>query len=737
MYSYEDRIRAVKFYITCGYNAAYTVSKLGYPDASNLKHWYKEYSESNDLHKGRKKVSKFSDREKRDAVDYYFAHDRNALQTVKALGYPSRPLLIQWVKELCPEEGKRRCKSFKSHVRCSQEEKIQAVMESCKGNLKIAQIAEIYGVTPSAVSVWRKELLGEGKTLKMIQPPAEDKSIEQLIREKAELEAKVKRLENDVYKLQLERDILEKAGDILKKEEGINLDQLTNREKVFLIDALRNKYKLNELLPVLKLSKSSYCYQVQCIKSKDKYKELRQQIKELFMCNKEIYGYRRIHCLLRKDGIIVSEKIVRRIMNEEQLIVKAARKRKYNSYKGEITPEVDNIIKRDFSAKKPNEKWLTDITEFHIPAGKIYLSPIIDCFDGMVVSWTIGTSPNSKLANTMLQKAIEQLDPSEHPLVHSDRGCHYRWPEWINLMDTAGLTRSMSKKGCSPDNSACEGFFGRLKNEMFYGRNWNHASIDSFIHKLDPRTKILITFVFIITLFFINKFYGYIFVVIFLGIVILLSKLSFKYIYKGVKPIFILILITAVLNVFLVTGTPETLVFKLGFISIYTQGIKTAIFMALRLIFLIMGTSIMTLTTSPIELTDGIEKLLAPFKKVGLPAHELAMMMTIALRFIPTLIDETDKIMKAQQARGADFETGNLVQKAKNLIPLLVPLFISSFRRADELAMAMEARCYRGGEGRTRMKQLKLEKKDAIAFVVYIVFLILCIVSRFGPSLVL
>ena len=142
----------------------------------------------------------------------------------------------------------------------------------------------------------------------MIQPPAEDKSIEQLIREKAELEAKVKRLENDVYKLQLERDVLEKAGDILKKEEGINLDQLTNREKVFLIDALRNKYKLKELLPVLKLSKSSYCYQVQCIKSKDKYKELRQQIKELFMCNKEIYGYRRIHCLLRKDGIIVSEK---------------------------------------------------------------------------------------------------------------------------------------------------------------------------------------------------------------------------------------------------------------------------------------------------------------------------------------------------------------------------------------------------------------------------------------------
>ena len=196
---------SLSFYINCGYNAAYTVCKLGYPDVTNLKYWYWEYSEHNDLHKDRKKVSKYSDKEKRDAVDYYFSHDRNALKTVKNLGYPSRPLLIQWVKELFPEEDKRRCKSFKPHVRCSQEEKIQAVMESCKGNLKIAQIAEIYGVTPSAVSTWRKELLGEGRTLKMIQPPSEDKSIEQLMREKAELEAKVKRLENDVYKLQLIR----------------------------------------------------------------------------------------------------------------------------------------------------------------------------------------------------------------------------------------------------------------------------------------------------------------------------------------------------------------------------------------------------------------------------------------------------------------------------------------------------------------------------------------------------
>ena len=319
----------------------------------------------------------------------------------------------------------------------------------------------------------------------MADPSTDDKDIKQLLREKAELEAKVKRLESDVYRLQLERDVLEKAGEILKKEKGINLDKLTNREKVFLIDALRNKYKLKELLPVLKLSKSSYCYQVQCIKSEDKYKDIRLKIKDIFAINKARYGYRRIHCSLKNEGIVVSEKIVRRIMSEEQLLVRTSKRRKYNSYKGEIGPEVENVIDRDFFADKPNEKWLTDITEFHIPAGKVYLSPIIDCFDGMAVSWTIGTSPNAELANSMLRMAIDTLKNTEHPLIHSDRGCHYRWPEWLNLVNSASLTRSMSKKGCSPDNSACEGFFGRLKNEMFYNRNWNHVSIESFVRELD------------------------------------------------------------------------------------------------------------------------------------------------------------------------------------------------------------------------------------------------------------
>ena len=255
---------------------------------------------------------------------------------------------------------------------------------------------------------------------------------------------------------------------------------------------------------------------------------------------------------------------------------------------------------------------------------------------------------------------------------------------------------------------------------------------DSFVHKLDPRTKIILTILYVINLFLVGKLYGYIFSIIFLVAAIIVSKVPFKFIYRGLKPIFLLIIITSVFNIFMIKGTPETLIWKWKFFEIYQDGIIMAIKMVLRLILLIMGTSLMTLTTSPIEITDGIENLLNPLKKIKFPAHELAMMMSIALRFIPTLIDETDKIMKAQKARGADFESGNIMQKAKNLIPLLVPLFISSFRRADELAMAMEARCYRGGDGRTRMKRLKYTSKDAGAYIVIVVLICATVLLRIG-----
>lgn len=251
---------------------------------------------------------------------------------------------------------------------------------------------------------------------------------------------------------------------------------------------------------------------------------------------------------------------------------------------------------------------------------------------------------------------------------------------------------------------------------------------ESFIHKLDPRTKILISMFFIACLFIINKFVGYTVIIGFLLAIILVARIPFRFIFNGLKPVFFLVALTAVLNIFMTPGTQGTEVFRIGFLKAYSEGLNIAGLMAIRLILLIVGTSLLTLTTSPIELTDGIEKLLKPIGKEI--AHELAMMMTIALRFIPTLIDETDKIMKAQKARGADFESGGIIKKAKNLVPLLVPLFISSFRRADELAMAMEARGYRGGTGRTRMKVLKFSSKDTIAFIIFGLLFAWCLIVR-------
>ncbi|MBR6013963.1 MAG: IS3 family transposase [Selenomonadaceae bacterium] len=252
---------------------------------------------------------------------------------------------------------------------------------------------------------------------------------------------------------------------------------------MFIVRQIEKGHKQPELLASVHLPKSSYYYIKQ--NKADKYCNLRQKIIELFEENKSRYGYRRIHALLVKERIRVSEKIVRRLMREEKLEVKIKRTRKYYSYKGEITPAPANVIARDFHAEKPNEKWLSDLTEFAIPAGKVYLSPMVDCFDGYICAWTIGTNPNADLVNKMLVQAIGTLKDDEHPIIHTDRGCHYRWDGWIALMEKNMLKRSMSAKGCSPDNSACEGFFGRLKNEFFYGRDWRDFSIEDFIATLD------------------------------------------------------------------------------------------------------------------------------------------------------------------------------------------------------------------------------------------------------------
>lgn len=255
---------------------------------------------------------------------------------------------------------------------------------------------------------------------------------------------------------------------------------------------------------------------------------------------------------------------------------------------------------------------------------------------------------------------------------------------------------------------------------------------ESKLHGLDPRVKIVCTLLYLISLFLVQNLLGYLLAAIFLFMIIRISRVPVKFIVKGLKPIIMLLMITVVFNLFLTKGGKVLL--TVGFLVITEQGLRTAVFMAIRLIFLIMGASIMTLTTTPNALTDGIERLLKPFGKLKVPVHEIAMMMSIALRFIPILLEETDKIMKAQLARGADLESGNIIQKAKAMIPILVPLFVSAFRRANDLAMAMEARCYRGGEGRTKMKPLVYHRNDRIAYaIVWIYLLAAFLVGRFVP----
>ena len=249
---------------------------------------------------------------------------------------------------------------------------------------------------------------------------------------------------------------------------------------------------------------------------------------------------------------------------------------------------------------------------------------------------------------------------------------------------------------------------------------------DSVLHRMDPRTKIMGTLFFIVTLFLAQNVVGYAICILFLAVMIGLSRVPFRFMVRGLRAVMFLLLFTVVFNLFLTPG--EALV-SFWIFTITKEGLKTAIYMAIRLFMLIIGSSLMTLTTTPNHLTDGMESLLGFLRVFRAPVHEVAMMMSIALRFIPILVDETDKIMKAQIARGADFETGGLIKKAKGMIPLFVPLFISAFRRASDLAMAMEARCYHGGKGRTKMKPLKYHLRDLFGYLVFIAFMVVVILS--------
>ncbi len=261
------------------------------------------------------------------------------------------------------------------------------------------------------------------------------------------------------------------GGATISLAPSIIISHLNNREKTKIADTLRQTYPLTELLHVLGLARSSYFYHRATLKADDKYATIRTMLTDIFNSNYQCYGYQK--------------KLYADLCMEEQLVVSRNRRRRYNSYCGEIGPAPDNLIARDFKAEQPNQKWLTDITEFQLPAGKVWLSPVVDCFDGKVVSWSLSTRPDAELVNTMLDNTVETLNAGERPVIHSDKGGHYRWPGWLEIVNAAGLIRSMSRKGCSPDNAACEGFFGRLKTEMYYGRKWSGIMPEKFMQQVD------------------------------------------------------------------------------------------------------------------------------------------------------------------------------------------------------------------------------------------------------------
>ena len=481
MYSYADRLRAVELYFRLGKRLNATIRQLGYPTKNALRGWYREYEQQFDLCiQPVARAPKYSEAQKQAALEHYRTHDRCISATMRALGYPGRGTLTAWVREAFPETrtsmvGRSWHPAYPEAVRQA------GVIGLCSGDESAQQVADRLGVCRPTLYNWKDQLLGHEAPSSMKRCKTTPHTPE-----REELERQLEALQRDVRQLQLEHDLLKKANELLKKELAVDLQILSNREKTQLIDALREVYRLPELLAQLRIARNSYFYHRTRMCLEDKYAAIRRSLAEILESNHRCYGYRRLQASLARQSVTISEKVVQRLMKQEHLVVARPRRRRFRSYLGEISPAPENLINRDFHAQAPNEKWLTDITEFQIPAGKVYLSPIIDCFDGMVISWSIGTQPDAGLVNTMLDAAIETVsEGEERPIVHSDRGAHYRWPGWHTRISEAKLVRSMSRKRCSQDNAACEGFFGRLKTELFCPRDWKSITIEQFVTEVD------------------------------------------------------------------------------------------------------------------------------------------------------------------------------------------------------------------------------------------------------------
>ena len=457
---------------------------------------------------------RYSEEQKRTAVDHYLECGRRLSRTMRMLGYPkSKELLMAWIDELAPGQRKLR------HGPVPEELKREAVVAVASGRLKSREAAAELGVQDATVREWKRQMLakseeatvsGSGKRRTVVEskepsvkptvaPNASDAAgpadaLASMERKVAELQARLDELDADVERqrrekreLDIEIAIRKGALELLGKEPGADPENLTNREKTILVKQISEAQRVSvkSLLPAVGLAHSTYHYRLNAMRRPDRDAWLLPLVEEAFENSEKRYGYKRVHLELQGMGITVSAKRVMKLMTKHGMVPLFKSAKRYSSYKGELTRAPENLANRDFHADGPNMLWVTDLTEFSIPAGKAYLSPLIDCYDGLPVAWTIGTSPNAELADGMLSGACSTLGEGDRPVIHSDRGCHYRWPEWIRICEEHKLTRSMSAKGCSPDNAAAEGFFGRLKQEFFHKRSFAGVSMDEFIGMLD------------------------------------------------------------------------------------------------------------------------------------------------------------------------------------------------------------------------------------------------------------
>ena len=484
MYTLEQRERAVELYVRYGRKATATMRELGYPKSrQQLRAWYREWEEHGGALEGRS-MQRYTDAQKRAAVDHYLEHGRCGAYTRRELGYPkSWKKLADWIDELAP--GQRRTAEPRTFSATQKAEAVEALLT--RGG-PAREVAEAAGSSRCALYKWRKELLvgdrpGAPAGAAKRGPRATKADVDAL-------EARVAELEGELRRLELRREVVEGALAILGKGRGADpLNELTNREKTLLVESLRPRWPLRELLEALSMPRSSHQYQLGAIAAGDRDAEARDAVRAAFEASDGTYGRRRVHDELRARGEALGERRIARIMREEGLVARGAPRprRTYSSYAGEVSEHPGNRVGRDFAAGLPNFLWLTDVTQFSIPAGKLYLSPVLDCFDGSIVSWVTSTSPNAEMANGMLRAALATVTEAEraHLVIHSDCGCHYRWPGWIAICEEAGVARSMSRKGCSPDNSRMEGFFGTMKTEMFYGRDWSGVTLEELASRID------------------------------------------------------------------------------------------------------------------------------------------------------------------------------------------------------------------------------------------------------------